>query len=187
MLKTHFIILCGAALGLLPLLTSPVHACREVVVWSAALASSPKAPAAGTAAIDFDFLHPGATVTVDAKSLKNVQAIELHVTRSFTDHTGPAVLTVYTASDGSLPASLVKKVTPADLHPQASAKVNSFADLVQAVLDGRAYVTVVPTAVAEKPQATLTGFIGMHKVVTYDDSAGEVHDSALHHVALLAE
>ncbi len=172
-----------AALGLLPLLTPPAHACREVVVWSAALASSPKAAAAGTAAIDFDFLHPGATVTVDAKSLKSVQAIEVHVARSFTDHTGPAVLTVYDAKDGPLPASLTRRVTPADLRPQASAKINNFADLVQAVLDGRAYVTVVPNAAvsASAPQATLTGFIGMHKVVTYDDSAGEVHDSALHH------
>jgi len=171
-----------AALGLLPLLTPPAHACREVVVWSAALAPSPKAPAAGTAAIDFDFAHPGATVTVDAKALKNVQAIELHVARSFSDHTGPAVLTVYDAKDGALPASLTRRVTPADLHPQASAKVHTFADLVQAVLDGRAYVTVVPkTAVAL--QATLTGFIGMHKVVTYDDSAGELHNSALHHKA----
>ena len=170
-----------AALGLLPLLTSPAHACREVVVWSAALAPSPKAPAAGTAAIDFDFAHPGATVTVDARALKNVQTIELHVARSFSDHTGPAVLTVYGAKDGPLPASLTRRVTPADLHPSASAKINSFADLVQAVLDGRAYVTVVPAAAANKPQATLTGFIGMHKVVTYDDGAGELHDSALHH------
>lgn len=174
-----------AALGLLPLLTLtlPAHACREVVVWSAALAPSPKAPAAGTAAIDFDFAHPGATVTVDARALKNVQAIELHVARSFSDHTGPAVLTVYDAKDGPLPASLTRQVTPADLHPQASAKIRTFADLVQAVLDGRTYVTVVPKTAVAAPQATLTGFIGMHKVVTYDDSAGELHDSALHHKA----
>lgn len=173
-----------AALSLLPLLTAPAHACREVVVWSASLSPSPKAPASGTAAIDFDFAHPGATVTVDAKALKNVQAIELHVARSFSDHTGPAVLTVYDAKDGPLPASLTRQVTPADLHPQASAKVRTFADLVQAVLDGRAYVTVVPkTAVSAASQAMLTGFIGMHKVVTYDDSAGELHDSALHHKA----
>ncbi len=172
-----------AALGLLPLLTPPAHACREVVVWSAALAPSPKAPTAGAAAIDFNFAHPGATVTVDAKSLKNVLAIELHVARSFSDHTGPAVLTIYEAKDGPLPAALTRQVTPADLHPQASAKIRTFADLVQAVLDGRAYVTVVPKAAvsAAAPQATLTGFIGMHKVVTYDDSAGEVHNSALHH------
>ena len=184
MLKIHHITLCGAVLGLLPLLTPPAHACREVVVWSAALAPSPKAPAAGTAAIDFDFAHPGATVTVDAKSFKNVQAIEVHVARSFSDHTGPAVLTVYDAEDGPLPASLTRHVAPADLRPQASAKVNSFADLVQAVLDGRAYVTVVPLAAsAATPQATLTGFIGMHKVVTYDDGAGEIHDSVLHHKA----
>ena len=183
MLKTHYITLCGAALGLLPLLTPPAHACREVVVWSAALAPFPTAPTAGTAAIDFDFLHPGATVTVDAKALKNVQAIELHVARSFSDHTGPAVLTIYDAKDGPLPAALTRRVTPADLHPSASAKVNSFADLVQAVLDGRAYVTVVPAAAADKSQVTLTGFIGMHKVVTYDDGAGEIHDSALHHKA----
>ncbi len=179
MLKLVPITAFGTALGLLPLLTLPAHACREVVVWSAALAPSPKAPAAGTAAIDFDFLHPGATVTVDAKTLKNVQAIELHVARSFSDHTGPAVLTVYDAKDGPLPASLTRQVSPADLHPSASAKVRTFADLVQAVLDGRAYVTVVSKAAA--PQVTLTGFIGMHKVVTYDDGAGEVHDSALHH------
>ncbi len=181
MLKITSITIFGVALGLLSLLPPPAHACREVVVWSAALAPSPKAPAAGTAAIDFDFAHPGATVTVDAKALKNVQAIELHVARSFSDHTGPAVLTVYDAKDGPLPASLTRRVTPADLHPSASAKINRFADLVQAVSDGRAYITVVSAIAADKPQATLTGFIGMHKVVTYDDGAGEVHDSALHH------
>ena len=135
----------------------------------------------GTAAIDFDLAHPGATVQVDTKNLHDVQAIEMHVARSYADHTGPAVLTLYSAGDGPLPAMLIKHVGEADLHTQTAPKIAAFADVVTAVLNGEAYVTVATKA---HPQGELSGFIRMHKEEIYSDSAADsAHDAALHHRA----
>ena len=163
-------------------LTSTSYACELKITWKAALASSVKGggPAAGTAAIDFDPARPSATVRVDTKGLRDVRAIEMHVTRSYADHTGPAVLTLYSApGDGPLPAVLTKHVGEADLHKQASPKVAAFGDLVGAVLNGRAYVVVTTKA---HPQGEFAGFIHMHKEEVYSDSPTDgAHDAALHH------
>lgn len=174
------------------LLTTTAQACELQITWKAALAA-PKSlsdlslPAAlplasGTAAIDFDFVHPSATVQVDTKNLHDVTAIELHVARSYTNHIGPAVLTLYSSAAGPLPVTLTKRVTEADLHKQAMPKVAVFSDLVNAVLNGRAYVTVSTTA---HPEGELSGFIGMHKEQIYSDNASDSsHDPALHHAAV---
>ena len=139
-------------------------------------------PTAGTAAIDFDLAHPGATVQVETKNLRDVRAIEMHVARSYTDHTGPAVLTLYSAGDGPLPAALTKHVGESDLHRQTAPRVAAFADLVSAVLNGQAYVVVITRA---HPEGEMSGFIRMHKEEVYSDSASDpAHDAALHHAAL---
>jgi len=173
------------SLTLLPLslgLASAAHACEMKITWKAALASSLKSSpsaAAGTAAIDFDPAHPGATVRVGTRGLRDVRAIEMRVTRSYSDHTGPVVLTLYSAADGPLPATLTRHVGEADLHKQAAPKVAAFADLVGAVLNGRAYVVVATKA---HPEGEFSGLIQMHKEEVYSDSpADAAHDATLHH------
>lgn len=174
------------ALTLLPLsvnLVPAARACELKITWKAALAASPSgsSPAAGTAAIDFDFAHPGATVQVDTRGLRDVRAIELHVARSYTDHTGPAVLTLSSADGSSLPSRLTRHVNEADLHRQTSPKVTAFNDVVSAVLNGQAYVVVRTKA---HPEGELSGVIRMHKEEVYSDSAADpAHDSTLHHAA----
>jgi len=172
-------------LTLLPLLllTPAARACELKITWKAALTGSASvpSPATGTATIDFDPAHPGATVQVDTKNLQDVRAIELHVARSYTDHTGPAVLTLYAAGDGPLPTALTRHVTEADLHKQASPKVAAFSDVVSAVLNGQAYVVVATKA---HPEGEISGIIRMHKEEIFSDSAGDAaHDPALHHAA----
>ena len=109
-------------------------------------------------------------------------AIELHVARSYTDHTGPAVLTLYSLNDGPLPAALTKRVTEADLRKQAVPKVAAFSDVVNAVLNGRAYVTV---ATKVHPEGELSGVIRMHKKQIYSDNPNDSsHNFALHHTHL---
>ena len=167
--------------------TTGTNACELKITWKAALTPSLKdvpssqPPESGTAAIDFDLAHPGATVEVDTKNLQDVRTIEMHVARSYADHSGPAVLTLYSASDGPLPATLTKHVGEADLHRQTAPKVTAFADLVSAVLNGQAYVVVITKA---HPEGELSGFIRMHKEEVYSDSATDsAHDAALHHAA----
>ncbi len=173
--------LLGGALCLASL-TLPARACELLIVWKADLSSPRQAAPTGTAAIQFDFVHPGATVQVTAKNMPDVRAVQLHVSRSYTDHIGPTVCTVYSASDGPLPATLTRRITEADLQKQASPKIASFADLVQAVLNGRAYVTVVTKA---HPEGEISGFITMRKEAIYTDTPGNIaHDPTLHHAAL---
>lgn len=177
--------LLAGVLGI-PCLTA-ARACELKITWKAALTSSLKGgpsvppPATRTAAIDFDLAHPGATVQVDTKNLQDVRAIELHVARSYADHTGPAVLTLYAMGDGPLPALLTRRVTEADLRKQAAPKVAAFSDVVTAVLNGQAYVVVATKA---HPEGELSGVIRMHKEEVYSDSASDAaHDAALHHAA----
>ena len=178
------------SLALLPFALGPAstaHACELKITWKAALESHVKgspatpSPAVGTAAIDFDLAHPGATVQVQTKNLQDVRAVEMHVARSYTDHTGPVALTLYSSGDGPLPAVLTKHVGETDLRKQTTPKVAAFADLVSAVLNGRAYVVVVTGA---HPEGELSGFIRMHKEEIYSDSASDpAHDATLHHAA----
>jgi hypothetical protein len=185
MMKRKIALLVGT-LGI-AWLTPMVHACELKITWKAALAPLKATPALvptplATAAIDFDFVHPGATIQVSALDLADVRTIELHVTRSYTDHTGPAVLTLYSAADGLLPTTLTKRVTEADLHKQTAPKIAVFTDLVNAVLNGRAYVTVATKA---HPEGELSGIIRMHKEQIYSNNASDTtHDAALHHTAL---
>jgi len=170
--------LCLAGLAL------PARACELAIVWKANLSGSAATPTAaiGTAAIRFDFVHPGATVQVDTKNLRDVRAVDLHVSRSYSDHTGPTVIRIYTATNGVLPESLTKRVTETDLRKQTNPKIASFSDLVQAVLNNRAYVTVTTT---DHPEGELSGFITMHKEAIYSDNpADPFHNAALHHAAL---
>lgn len=178
-----FRVLLLFALGL----ASTAHACELKITWQATLESHAKgtptapSPAVGTAAIDFDLTHPGATVQIETKNLQDVRAVELHVARSYTSHTGPAVLTLYSSGDGHLPAVLTRHVGDADLHKQTTPKIAAFTDLVSAVLNGQAYVVVVTKA---HPEGKWSGFIRMHKEEVYSDSASDsVHDAALHHSA----
>lgn len=166
-------------LGLMP----AARACELKITWKAALTGSPSVPsrATGTAAIDFDPAHPGATVQVDTKGLQDVRFIELHIARSFTDHTGPAVLTLYTPGDGQTPTALTRRVGEADLHKQATPKIAAFGDLVTAVLNGQAYVVVATQA---HPEGELSGVIHMHKEEIFSNSGSDTaHDAALHHAA----
>lgn len=185
--KLFSTVMAAAGLGLI--CAAPVtRACELTITWQADLtapnAATPpvKAPATAKAAIAFDFANPGATVQVNTGSLRDVRAIELHVARSYTDHTGPAVLTLYAMTEGPLPAMLTRRVTEADLHRQTAPRVTTFADVVSAVVNGRAYVTVATQA---HPEGELSGFIRMHKEEIYSDSASDpAHDPALHHAAL---
>lgn len=182
--KTAF----GLGLILAGLAAQPARACELKIVWKADLSGDKIAPAVatsatGTATVAFDFTRPTGAVEVDTKGLQDVRSIELHVARSYTDHTGPAVFTLYTPADGLLPAALIRHIAAADLHPQADPKIQSFADVVQAVLGGRAYVTVSTRA---HPQGELSGFISMRKEAVYsDDPHDPAHDPALHHAARL--
>lgn len=176
----------GLGLILAGLAAQPARPCELKIVWKADLSGGKltpavATPATGTAAIAFDFAHPGGTVEVDTKGLQGVQSIDLHVARSYADHTGPAVFTLYTPADGPLPAALTRHIAPSDLRPQADSKIQSFADVVQAVLGGRAYVTVSTRA---HPLGELSGFISMRKEAVFSDNpADRSHDPALHHAA----
>lgn len=177
--------LLGGALCLLSG-ASPAHACELEIVWKADLSGSRltpplQTPATGTAAIKFDFVHPGAMVQVDTKNLRDARAVEVHVSRSYSDHAGPTVLTLYSAANGPLPVALTKRVTDADIQKQASLKIGTLADLVQAVLNDRAYVLVTTQA---HPEGELSGFITMHKEAVYTDTPGDIaHDPTLRHAA----
>ncbi len=176
----------GLGLILAGLAAQPARACELKIVWKADLSGDKIAPAVatsatGTATVAFDFTHPNGTVEVDTKGLQDVLSIDLHVARSYTDHTGPAVFTLYTRADDSLPPTIVWHIAATDLHPQADPKIQSFADVVQAVLGGLAYVTVSTRA---HPQGELSGFISMRKEAVYsDDPHDPTHDPALHHAA----
>jgi len=179
----------AAAVGVALSFIASAHACELKITWKAGLVPSfkggPPTPSPvtgmGTVAIDFDLAHPGATVQVSTRNIQDVQAIEMHVARSYTDHSGPAVLTLYSVVDGPLPAALTKHVGEADLHRQTTPKITAFTDVVNAVLNGQAYVTVVTKA---HPSGELSGFIRMHKEQIYSDSAADsTHDAALHHAA----
>ncbi len=173
-------ILGGALCLALLLPTRPVRACELAIVWKADLTGSAKT-AAGTATIQFDFTHPGALVQINASHLSDVRTIELHVSRSYSDHTGPSVLTLYTPADGPLPAAFRKQVTEADLQTQTAPKIAAFSDLVQAVLGRRAYVLVTTKA---HPEGEWSGFITMRKEAVYSDNPADTsHDPALHHAA----
>ena len=173
-------VLFVGALGFVSL--TAAYACELKITWKAALVSSLKGggPAAGTAAIDFDPARPSATMRVDTRGLQDVRAIEMHVTRSYADRVGPAVLTLYSATgDGPLPATLTRHVGETDLRKQASPRVAGFGDLVGAVLNGRAYVVVTTKA---HPEGEFSGFIRMHKEEIYSDSPTDgTHDAVLHH------
>lgn len=177
--------LLGGALCLL-VLTLPARACELVIVWKADLSSphlsSPQQPAPmGTAAIQFDFAHPGATVQVTTKNVPDVRAVDLHIARSYSDHSGPTVAALYAMKDGPLPSAFTWHISEADLHKQANPKIASFADLVQAVLNGRAYITVATKA---HPEGEVSGFITMRKEAVYTDTPGNIaHDPTLHHAA----
>ena len=167
-------------------LASITHACEVSITWQADLkppraAEQSAAGPTGRAAIAFDPAHPGATVQVDTKNVRGVQAIALHVARSYTDPTGPAVLTLYTAAGGPLPAVLTRRVTEADLRRQTRPKVAGFADVVDAVVSGRAYVLVTTKA---HPEGELSGIVRMHKAAVFSDRAADPsHDPALHRAA----
>ena len=173
--------LLAASLGLAAL-GPAVRACEQVVVWRADLTAAPAAPsgtpASGTATVAFDFIHPGATVRVDTKNVADVRLVELHVSRSYSDHAGPVVFTLYSAASGPLPATLTRRVTQSDLQRQTVPKIASFTDVVQAVLNGRAYVTVATKA---HPEGELSGFVTMRKELAYsNDPADAAHDAVLH-------
>jgi hypothetical protein len=195
----------GAALAL----TSAVYlgpaaqACDTLIVWQADLtaATTPlvtpnmsssvpsAAPNLGTATVQFDFVNPGATFRVETKTPGDVEQIALHVTRTFSSSTGPALFTLYSAAaDGPLPAVFTKRVADADLQKQPSLKIVTLADAVRAVLDGRTYVTVTPKATPHAPPPIeIAGFITMRKDLIYSDKPGDAqHDPALHHAALVA-
>ena len=171
-----------AFVGLLP----AARACELLIVWRADLTGPASllpsgTPASGTATVSFDFVHPGATVRVDTKNVSDVRSVELHVSRSYTDHTGPAVFTLYSASSGPLPATLIKRVSAADVQKQSDPKISSLADVVHAVLNGRTYVTV---ATKTHPEGELSGFVTMRKEAVYsDDPSDTTHNAALHHAA----
>jgi hypothetical protein len=183
--KQRAVVLLSGALSLACL--TAAHACELQIIWKAALAPSAKSSqagtpsATGTAAIDFDLVHPSATVQVETKNVQDVRAIEMHVARSYTDHTGPTVLTVYTSADGPLPPRLTRHVTEADLHTQTAPKIAAFADVVNAVVNDKAYVVITTKA---HPDGELFGIIHMHKEEIYSDNpADAAHDAALHHAA----
>lgn len=167
-------------------LALPAHSCELLIVWKADLAPVQSASAAspvptGTAAIQFDFTHPGATMQVNTKNLPDARRLELHVSRSYSDHIGPAVASLNAVKDGPLPGAFTWHLSEADLHKQTSPKIASFADLVQAVMNGRAYVTVGTLA---HPEGVMSGFITMRKEAIYTDTPGNIsHDPALHHAA----
>ena len=161
-------------------LPQAVSSCELAIIWRADMTNSAKTSSAATA-IQFDFVHPGATVRVDPKNLRDIRSVELHVARSYTDHTGPTVVQLYSAADGQMPAAFTRRVTEADLQRQSRPKIAAFSDLVQAVLDHRAYVTV---ATKDHPQGELSGFITMHKEAIYSNDPTDLsHDPALHHAA----
>ena len=160
--------------------TLPGRACELAIVWKADLSGSGKT-SVGTAAIQFDFTHPVATVQVNTKNLSGVQAIDLRVSRSYSDHAGPTVIRLYTAADGRLPRTFTKRITDADLQKQTTPKIAALSDLIQAVLNHRAYVVVVTKGHLEGEWA---GFITMHKEAVYsDDPTDASHDPALHRAA----
>ena len=163
-------------------LPRPVRACELAIIWRADMANQAKTSRAA-AAIQFDFAHPGAIVQVDTKNLRDVRTVQLHVARSYSDHTGPVVLQVYAASGGQMPPAFTRRVTEADLHRQTNPRITAFSDLVQAVLDHRAYVTVTTQRHSE---GELSGFITMHKEAIYSDNPSDIsHNAALHHAASL--
>lgn len=81
------------------------------------------------------------TVTLQTQGLTNVQLAHIHV--ATVGQNGPIILPLYdAATDGAFPATLSRVLTAADLQPQPAAGVTTFADAVQAILNGRTYINV---------------------------------------------
>ena len=177
--SAYSLIVLAASLCLASL-PKAASSCELAIIWRADMSSRAKTSSAA-AAIQFDFVHPGATVRIDPKNLRDIRSVELHVARSYTDHSGPTVVQLYTAADGQMPSGFTRRVTEADLQRQSRPKIAAFSDLVQAVLDHRAYVTVTTK---DHPQGELSGFITMHKEEIYSSDPTDIsHDPALHRAA----
>ena len=173
----------------LTLVPRAARACNTLVVWQADLKGDGLSPAVQTAAggiavFGFNFHNdvgtPDATVAVDLHDARDVTSIDLRAG----DRTkpGPILFTLYTRKQGKLRGGhLSKTITEADLQRQSDPRIQTFADVVNAVTGHTAFITVNTRA---HPTGELRGDISMRKVPIYsadDSSAG--HDPRLHEQA----
>lgn len=192
----------AAALCILAQCPPPVPACTEIVSWYADLAepapppsaivppasSSPvvKAPAMpsspvvkGRATFVFDFDHPDAAVTVEARNMPDIRGIELRLQPLL--KTPGATIALYSAGGTPFPGSITKTITAADLPKTGPASSLTMADVANAVLARVASVAVCTKA---HPEGEVSGVILMHKETVYsDDPKNAYHDPTLHHAA----
>jgi len=177
-----------AALLVSPLLASlpgDARACSTKVVWRADLTGAGmdravQTDAKGVAVFEFNFHEnigtPDATITIDLQGATDVTSIDLRGG----DRTkpGPVLFTLYTRKQGSLRPHFSKLITEKDLLRQTDSKVQTFADMVNAVTEHTVYITVNTGAHAN---GELRGNITMHKVSVYSAvDTGVGHNAQLH-------
>ena len=97
---------------------------------------------------------------VKTQNLAGVTGAEVHVGALGTS--GPVIFPLYTASgSSSFPSNLNQNLTAGNFTPQSSAGINTFADAVNAINAGNAYVNI---STQQNPAGELRGQIGPAQV-----------------------
>ncbi|MCC6747276.1 MAG: CHRD domain-containing protein [Deltaproteobacteria bacterium] len=128
------------------------------LVWQVRLSGSQEVPPSGAAGV----VTAKITLGADRKSLE-VEFTGVSGVTGFTAahlHVGAAGengAVIFDLASGSLATGLKKSLVAADLKPQPNAGINTFADVVTALLEGRLYINVHTTA---KPGGALRAQVG---------------------------
>ena len=181
---------CLVALSLSFLALVPRHApaCNTQVIWQADLTGAGLTPtvetdATGVARFTFNFHNdigtPDATVAIYLENAKNVTSIDLRA--GDREKPGPVLFTLYSRKQGKLPTNFSKLITEKDLQRQTDPKIQTFADVVNAVTGNTAFITVNTRAHAS---GELRGPITMRTIPIYSaEDTGTGHNPALHQQA----
>lgn len=147
---------------------------------TATIPAAPSSPAVrGRATFVFDFDHPDAAVTVEARDIPDIRSIEMRLQPLL--KTPGATIVLYSAGDAPFRGSIAKTITTADLPKTGPAASLTMTDVANAVLARVASVAVCTKA---HPEGEVSGVILMHKETVYsDDPRSGFHDPALHHAS----
>ena len=112
--------------------------------------------ATGAVTVTFNSANTGLHIQITTQNLAGVTGAELHVGPPGTS--GPVLFTLYTATTGSsFNSNFNQDITTANLIPQPSANINTFADAINAINTGNTYINI---STQQNPNGELRGQIG---------------------------
>jgi CHRD domain-containing protein len=111
--------------------------------------------ATGTATLRLNDQQNAMDVTLDTSNL--VGATDAVIRFGSPGERGPVLFTIHTPSNGAFGSRIQTTLTAADLQPQPTVGINTFADAVNAIFDGNAFVEIVTP---ENPGGALRGQVG---------------------------